>query len=55
MLYENLIGGVKYKEVCKYYFLYGLDLKARSTKDYIAYTEFRVLRNIINFRQREKF
>ncbi len=55
MLYENLIWGLKYKEVCKYYFLYGLDLKARSTKDYIAYTEFRVLRNIINFRQRENF
>lgn len=53
MLFENLIWAFKYKESCKYYFLYGLDLKSRSTKDYVAYTEFRVLRNIINFRQRE--
>lgn len=53
MLLENLIWSFKYKEVCKYYFLYGLDLKSHSIKDYVAYTEFRVLRNIINFRQRE--
>lgn len=53
MLKESLAWTFKYKEVCKYYFLYGLDLKDRSPKDYIGYTEFRVLRNIINFRQRE--
>lgn len=53
MLFESLLWAIKYKEVCNYYFLYGLDLKSRSINDYVAYTEFRVLRNIINFRQRE--
>lgn len=53
MCYESLLWAFKYKEVCNYYFLYGLDLKSRSINDYVAYTEFRVLRNIINFRQRE--
>lgn len=53
MLYENLVWTFKYKEVCHYYFLYGLDLKRRNPKNYVAYTEFRVLRNIINFRYRE--
>lgn len=53
MLYESILWAFKYKEVCNYYFLYGLDLKSRSINDYVAYTEFRVLRNIINFRQRE--
>ncbi len=53
MLWENLDWCFKYKECCRYYFLYGLDLKGRSPKDYVAYTEFRVLRNILNFRQRE--
>lgn len=53
MLYENLIWAFKYKEVCNYYFLYGLDLQGKCPKDYVAYTEFRVLRNIVNFRQRE--
>lgn len=53
MLLENIVWTAKYKETNKYYFLYGLDLKSRSTKDYVAYTEFRVLRNIINFRYRE--
>lgn len=53
MCYESLLWAFKYKEVCNYYFLYGLDLKSRSLNDYVAYTEFRVLRNIINFRQRE--
>lgn len=55
MLWENLLWALKYKEVNRYYFLYGLDLKGRNPKDYIAYTEFRVLRNILNFRQRENF
>lgn len=53
ILWENICWAFKYKEICEYYFLYGLDLKERSPKDYIAYTEFRVLRNILNFRQRE--
>lgn len=53
MLWENLVWCFKYKEVCNYYFLYGLDIKGRNPKDYVAYTEFRVLRNILNFRQRE--
>ena len=53
MLWENLAWAFKYKEVCTYYFLYGLDLKGRNPDDYVAYTEFRVLRNILNFRQRE--
>lgn len=55
MLWENLLWALKYKEVNRYYFLYGLDLKERNPKDYVAYTEFRVLRNILNFRQRENF
>ncbi len=53
MLWENLVWAFKYKEVCNYYFLYGLDLKGRNPDDYVAYTEFRVLCNILNFRQRE--
>lgn len=53
ILLENLAWCFKYKEVCRYYFLYGLDLKGRKPKDYVAYTEFRVLRNILNFRVRE--
>lgn len=53
MLWENVLWAFKYKEVNTYYFLYGLDLKSRNPKDYVAYTEFRVLRNILNFRQRE--
>lgn len=53
MLCENLLWALKYKEVCSYYFLYGLDLKGKKLSDYVAYTEFRVLRNILNFRQRE--
>lgn len=53
MLWENILWAFKYKEVNTYYFLYGLDLKGRNPKDYVAYTEFRVLRNILNFRQRE--
>lgn len=52
-VYENIIWTLKYKEVCQYYYLYGLDLKGRDPNDYVAYTEFRVLRNILNFRQRE--
>ena len=53
ILWENICWAFKYKEVCQYYFLYGLDIKGRNPKDYVAYTEFRVLRNILNFRQRE--
>lgn len=53
ILWENVCWAFLYKEVCQYYFLYGLDLKDRNPKDYVAYTEFRVLRNILNFRQRE--
>ena len=53
MLWENLLWCFKYKETCRYYFLYGLDLKGKNPKDYVAYTEFRVLRNILNFRVRE--
>ncbi len=53
MLFEVLVWAFKYKEVCSYYFLYGLDLKGHSPKNYVGYTEFRVLRNILNFRYRE--
>lgn len=53
MLSESLAWCFKYKEVCNYYFVYGLDLKGHSPKDYMAYTEFRVIRNILNIRQRE--
>lgn len=53
MVKENLLWTLKYKEVCYYYFLYGLDVKGHNPDDYMGYTEFRVLRNIINFRQRE--
>lgn len=52
-LYENIVWCIKYKEACNFYYLYGLDKKGHSPKDYIAYTEFRVLRNILNIRQRE--
>lgn len=53
MLWENVAWCFRYKEYCRYYFLYGLDLKGRNPKDYVAYSEFRVLRNILNIRQRE--
>lgn len=53
MLWESLVWCFKYKEPCNYYFLWGLDLKGHSPKDYVAYTEFRVIRNILNIRQRE--
>lgn len=53
ILYENLMWCFKYKEPCNYYYLYGLEKKGRNPKDYVAYTEFRVLRNILNIRQRE--
>lgn len=53
ILWENICWAIKYKEICHYYFLYGLDLKGHDPNDYVAYTEFRVLRNILNFRQRE--
>lgn len=53
MLCESLSWTLKYKEVCKYYFLYGLDLKGKNPNDYVAYSEFRMLRNILNIRQRE--
>lgn len=50
---ENIAWAFKYKEVCGYYYLWGLDMLNHSPKDYVAYTEFRVLRNILNIRQRE--
>lgn len=36
MLWENMVWCFKYKESCKYYFLYGLDLKGRSPKNYVS-------------------
>lgn len=53
IVWENLKWALKYKETCFYYYLWGLDLKGKNPKDYIAYTEFRVIRNIINIRQFE--
>lgn len=53
MCWENLVWNFKFKELCNYYFVYGLDLKGHSPNDYMAYTEFRVIRNILNIRQRE--
>lgn len=40
MLIKNITWALKYKEVCQYYFLFGLDLKQRKMEDYVAYTEF---------------
>lgn len=53
IMIENLIWAFKYKEVCWNYFVYGLDNIGRNPDDYMAYTEFRVIRNIINIRLRE--
>ena len=53
MLRENLVWAFKYKEPCVYYFAYGLDLKKRNPNDYVGYSEFRMMRNILNIRQRE--
>lgn len=53
MLWENLVWTFKYKEPCKYYFAYGFDLKDRNPNDYVGYSEFRMMRNILNIRQRE--
>lgn len=54
MVWENLIWTLKFKEVCTYYFLYGLDIKGSNPNDYMPYTEFRLMRNIVNIRQRER-
>lgn len=53
MMMEHLKWALKYKELCNYYWVYGLDQKGHSPNDYMAYTEFRVMRNILNIRQRE--
>lgn len=53
IFYEHIAWCFKYKEPCLYYYLWGLDLKERSPKNYVAYTEFRVIRNILNIRQCE--
>ena len=53
MLWENFVWAFKYKESCRYYFAYGLDLKGRNPNDYVGYSEFRMMRNILNIRQRE--
>lgn len=53
MLWENIVWAWKYREPCRYYFAYGLDLKGHSPKEYVGYNEFRALRNILNIRQRE--
>lgn len=53
MLWENIVWAWKYREPCKTYFVYGLDLKGHNPNDYVGYNEFRALRNILNIRQRE--
>lgn len=53
MLLENVVWAWKYCEPCEYYFAYGLDLKKHNPNDYLGYSEFRMMRNILNIRQRE--
>ena len=53
ILWENIVWTFKYKEPCKYYFAYGLDIKGKNPNDYVGYSEFRMMRNILNIRQRE--
>lgn len=53
MLWENIVWAWKYRETCTYYFAYGLDLKGHNPIDYVGYSEFRMMRNILNIRERE--
>ncbi len=53
ILFDSLLWTLKYKEVCTYYFAYGLDLKGHNPNDYVGYSEFRMMRNILNIRERE--
>ncbi len=53
MLWENIVWMFKYKEPCLYYFAYGLDLNGHNPNDYVGYSEFRMMRNILNIRMRE--
>ena len=53
MLWENIVWAFKYREACTCYFLYGLDVKGTDPNKYVGYNEFRIIRNILNIRQRE--
>lgn len=53
MLWENIVWAFKYKEPCLYYFAYGLDIQGHNPNDYVGYSEFRMMRNILNIRMRE--
>jgi hypothetical protein len=53
ILLDNMWWTLKYREVNRFYYAYGLDNKDNKAEKYIAYSEFRVLRNILNIRQHE--
>lgn len=53
ILLENMWWTLKYNEVNKYYYAYGFDNKHSDNRNYVAYSEFRVLRNILNIRSHE--
>ena len=50
---DNFIWGLKFKEVNNLYYVYGMDLIGKDVNSFIAYSEFRVLRNILNIRAHE--
>ncbi len=53
ILLDNMWWALKYREVNRFYYAYGLDNKGSKADKYVAYSEFRVLRNILNIRQHE--
>jgi hypothetical protein len=51
--WENFWWTIKYNEINHDYYLYGFNLRDKCTSNYLAYSEFRVLRNILNIRIHE--
>lgn len=50
---DNLMWALRYKETNGDYYVYGLDKIGSNPKEYLANTEFRVIRNILNIRVHE--
>ncbi len=53
ILFDNIWWTIRFKEVNVDYYLYGMDCKSCCMRDYISYSEFRILRNILNIRKHE--
>lgn len=53
ILLDNIIWAIKFNETNLLYYVYGMDNVDSKLSDFISYPEFRVMRNIINIKQRE--